>query len=165
MSDEIVPMRRDPDQKFCHACGRALHMSARTCPSCGAEQSQLPQLVPTVAQAPASVSGPLGPQKYCEACGSAIHAAAAACPRCGAPQLSAVVNGANQKSKTTAVVLALLLGGIGVHKFYLGRPVMGIVYLVFFWTWIPAVIALIEGIWWATMNDTTFQDRVRIGRL
>ena len=164
MSVETVPMKRDPDQKFCHACGRALHISARNCPSCGAEQSQLPQLVPTVAQAPAGVLAALGPQKHCEACGSVIHAAAAACPRCGAPQLSAV-NGVNQKNKTNAVVFALLLGGLGVHKFYLGRPVMGIVYLVFFWTFIPAVIALIEGIWYATMNETTFQERVQMGRL
>ena len=32
-----------------------------------------------------------------------------------------------QKNPTTAVLLALFLGGIGVHKFYLGQTGMGIV--------------------------------------
>ena len=45
---------------------------------------------------------------------------------------------------------ALLVGGIGVHKFYAGRVGLGIVYLLFCWTFIPALIALIEGIVAAT---------------
>lgn len=48
------------------------------------------------------------------------------------------------KSKTTAAVLALLLGGLGVHKFYLGRAGQGFLYLVFCWTFIPALVALID---------------------
>jgi TM2 domain-containing membrane protein YozV len=75
------------------------------------------------------------------------------------------VNAATQKNKNTAVILALFLGGLGIHKFYLGRPVMGIVYLVFCWTFVPAAIAFIEGIWYATMSDALFQERVRVVRL
>lgn len=45
-----------------------------------------------------------------------------------------------------AIVLALLLGWIGIHKFYLGKVVQGIVYLLFSWTGIPGIIALFEGI-------------------
>ncbi len=72
---------------------------------------------------------------------------------------------AAEKNKTVAVLLALLLGGIGAHKFYLGRPVMGVVYLIFFWTLIPGLVALIEGIWYATLDDATFQLRSRAGTL
>ena len=43
-------------------------------------------------------------------------------------------------------ILAILLGGFGVHKFYAGKVGMGILYLLFCWTCIPAVIGLIEGI-------------------
>lgn len=50
------------------------------------------------------------------------------------------------KSKVAAGILAILLGGIGVHKFYLGKVGMGILYLCFCWTGIPAVLGLIEGI-------------------
>lgn len=48
------------------------------------------------------------------------------------------------KSKVTAAVLALFLGGFGAHKFYLGRTTAGVLYLIFFWSFIPAFIACID---------------------
>lgn len=60
------------------------------------------------------------------------------------------------KSKTTAGVLAILIGGIGAHKFYLGKTGMGILYLIFCWTYIPAVIGFIEGIIYLTKSDAAF---------
>ncbi len=51
---------------------------------------------------------------------------------------------AQRKNPTTAVVLALLLGGLGVHKFYLEQTGMGILYLLFSWTGIPGIVAFIE---------------------
>lgn len=48
------------------------------------------------------------------------------------------------KSKTVAVLLALFLGGLGVHKFYLGRTTAGVLSLVFCWTFIPALVALVD---------------------
>jgi TM2 domain-containing membrane protein YozV len=44
------------------------------------------------------------------------------------------------KSKTTAGLLAIFLGGLGFHKFYLGQTGRGILYLVFCRTWIPSII-------------------------
>ncbi len=49
-----------------------------------------------------------------------------------------------KKNPTTAVLLALFLGGVGAHKFYLGQTGLGIVYLLFCWTTIPGWISLIE---------------------
>ena len=49
-------------------------------------------------------------------------------------------------NKTTYVLLALFLGGLGVHEFYAGKTGLGILYLLFCWTFIPAIIALIEAI-------------------
>lgn len=60
------------------------------------------------------------------------------------------------KDKTTAGVLALVLGGIGAHKFYLGRTGQGLLYLIFFWTFIPALVAFIEAITYFTMNEASF---------
>ncbi|MBE4907241.1 TM2 domain-containing protein [Bacillus luteolus] len=60
------------------------------------------------------------------------------------------------KSRVTAGVLAILLGGIGIHKFYLGKSGLGILYLVFCWTYIPAIIGLIEGIAYLLSNDESF---------
>lgn len=69
------------------------------------------------------------------------------------------------KSKVAAGVLAILLGGIGAHKFYLGRIGQGLLYLVFFWTFIPALIGLIEGIIYLTMSDDSFNARYNIGQV
>ena len=49
-----------------------------------------------------------------------------------------------KKSTTVAVLLAFFLGGFGAHRFYLNKVVSGIIYALFFWTFIPAIIALIE---------------------
>jgi TM2 domain-containing membrane protein YozV len=47
-------------------------------------------------------------------------------------------------------------GGLGIHKFYLGRIGQGIIYLLFCWTFIPMLIGLIEGIVYLTMTDDKF---------
>lgn len=60
------------------------------------------------------------------------------------------------KSKTTTALLAFFLGGVGAHKFYLGRIGQGIIYLLFCWTYIPAILGIIEGIIIANMDDDKF---------
>lgn len=49
-------------------------------------------------------------------------------------------------NKVAYCLFAIFLGGLGIHKFYSGKVGMGIVYILFCWTFIPAVIGLIEGI-------------------
>ena len=44
------------------------------------------------------------------------------------------------------IVLALCLGGLGVHKIYEKMPFKFIVYLVFSFTFIPVVISFFEAI-------------------
>jgi TM2 domain-containing membrane protein YozV len=60
------------------------------------------------------------------------------------------------KNKLTAALLAFFLGGFGVHQFYLGKGSKGIMYLLFFWTFIPALIALIDFIILLTMSENDF---------
>jgi len=64
-----------------------------------------------------------------------------------------------QKDRMTAGLLALFLGNIGVHKFYLNQGGMGVLYLLFSWTFIPGLIALVEGIQYLTMSDQDFHQR------
>lgn len=45
--------------------------------------------------------------------------------------------------KSKAILIAIFFGGIGIHKFYLGEDGKGIAYLLFFWTGIPAILAII----------------------
>lgn len=64
-------------------------------------------------------------EKFCSDCGAVIKARAEICPKCGvrqaAPPNSLLATAPNGKSKLAAALFALLLGGFGVHKFYLGR--------------------------------------------
>ena len=50
----------------------------------------------------------------------------------------------NYKTKNAALLWCFFLGGIGAHHFYLGNTVRGLLYLVFVWTYIPMVLALID---------------------
>jgi TM2 domain-containing membrane protein YozV len=49
-----------------------------------------------------------------------------------------------RKNPTTGVLLALFLGGIGAHHFYMGSIGLGVLYLVFCWTFIPGIVAFVE---------------------
>ncbi len=48
--------------------------------------------------------------------------------------------------KVAYCVLAIFLGGLGVHKFYAGKSGAGVAMILFCWTGIPSVIGLIDGI-------------------
>lgn len=61
------------------------------------------------------------------------------------------------KSKIAAGILAILFGGIGIHKFYLGKIGAGILCLFFAFTGIPAIIGVIEGIVYLCSSDESFQ--------
>jgi TM2 domain-containing membrane protein YozV len=92
--------------------------------------------------------------KFCYACGEKIDARAEICIKCGVRQKNPPVLG--KKNRVAAILLAFFLGGIGVHKFYLGRIGWGIIYLLFCWTLIPAFIAFIEFIIYICMSDEQF---------
>lgn len=99
-------------------------------------------------------------QKYCADCGAVISSKAEICPKCGVRQTAPISYGTQTtpsgKNKLAAALFAILLGGLGVHKFYLGRVGWGVLYIVFFWTFIPAILGLIEGIIYLTMSDEAF---------
>lgn len=155
-----IPFDEHVQAEFCATCGAALEPSGRFCSQCG---SRLQELSPEFQSDPAP--NPLPPAEaanlpegfvFCRGCRHSIHHSAQTCPRCGAVQF-AVTQASTGKDRMTAAILALLLGGIGVHKFYLGRPVQGVFYFLFFWLLIPTFIALIEGIVFLSMSDDCFQ--------
>lgn len=69
------------------------------------------------------------------------------------------------KDRKIAVGLALL-GSVtplaGVHKFYIGQPVWGVVYLLLWSTPIPQVACAIEAVWYLLQDFDTFQERFGI---
>ncbi|WP_334177048.1 NINE protein [Pseudoxanthobacter sp.] len=93
-------------------------------------------------------------QKYCVACGHPLHISARTCPNCGAVQ-----PGLSSRNKLAAALLAFFLGGFGIHRFYLGRPVSGFFYLLFCWTVIPAILGFIEAILLLMMSEERFAQK------
>lgn len=86
---------------------------------------------------------------YCVKCGTVIRIGQTKCPKCFTP-----VTEFSSKSKVTAGFLAFFLGGLGVHRLYLGQW-WGLVYLFFYWTLIPSIVSLIEAIvFWSTSQKT-----------
>ncbi|QPV61370.1 NINE protein [Halosimplex litoreum] len=105
--------------------------------------------------ASSSASGQKGPdEKYCAECGAVINEKAEICPECGVRQ-PGMESGNDER--IVAALLAILLGSFGAHKFYLGNTKLGIVYLCFFWTGIPGIIGIVEGVIYLTKNDDEFR--------
>jgi TM2 domain-containing membrane protein YozV len=78
----------------------------------------------------------------------------------GYARSSATLHGKGRgKNKVSAALLAFALGGIGVHKFYLGGWFWGLLYLCFCWTFIPVIIATVEGIVFLTMSEEAFNEK------
>jgi hypothetical protein len=94
------------------------------------------------------------PSKYCFECGEVIRAKAEICPHCGVRQPGSGYSG--RRSRITAALFAIFLGSLGVHKFYLGKPGWGVLYVLFCWTLIPGLIGLVEGIAYISMTDDAF---------
>lgn len=96
---------------------------------------------------------------FCRGCGKEIHETAVACPHCGCQQVAAV----NLKSQSVATLLAAFVGGFGIHRFYLRSPVTGIFYILFCWTGIPSLIALIETFVYAFMSQESWARKYNNG--
>jgi len=96
-------------------------------------------------------------RKACDACGEQIHVRAEICPKCGVRQRNPV-------SKTALLLLTFFLGGIGGHKFYLGKYWQGALYLLFFWTYIPGLAALVEFIVYAFTSEERLNEKYTAAR-
>lgn len=104
----------------------------------------------------------------CPECSNQVSDQATSCPKCGCPIKSGVsisVPVQKTKNRSAAILLALLLGGLGIHKFYVEKPGAGLVYLLFCWTFIPIILGFIEAIQYLCMNEETFQKKYREKKL
>lgn len=78
-----------------------------------------------------------------------------------------------QKNKLAAGLLAILLGALGIHKFYLGMTNQGIIMLVVslagsllcgLGPLVMSIIALVEGIIYLTKSDEEFYETYEVGK-
>jgi TM2 domain-containing membrane protein YozV len=135
---------------FCTQCGTSMSSGAATCTACGF----------------AMYAG----RNNCWNCGTHTAAGQAVCTSCGA----AVVGGnvaKGSKSKIAAGLLAIFLGGFGIHKFYLGYTTPAVIMLVagvigFCGSFLllplllliaTSIVGFIEGIIYLTKSDAEFE--------
>lgn len=136
---------------YCGNCGANVAPNAVACLGCGFR--------------------PNSERKFCRSCGAGAQLGQEICLRCGVALRRSNSSG-DEKSKLAAGLLAIFLGGLGIHKFYLGYSTPGVILLavtvggfclsfvliglLFFW--VPGVIGLIEGIIYLTKSDDDFRE-------
>lgn len=97
---------------FCTRCGHDMAEGTAFCPNCGASSAGTPQ--PDAAQPPPAYGQP---------------PAYTPPPAYGAP---AVAYDPTLRSKLVAGLLGIFVGGLGVHRFYLGYTAIGVAQLALF---------------------------------
>jgi TM2 domain-containing membrane protein YozV len=90
---------------YCKNCGKEVADNAFVCVNCGV-------LIKEGA-------------RFCQVCGAESNPNALFCIKCGARLGSQLL-----RSKIVAGVLGIVLGGFGVHRFYLGYTGIGIIQLI-----------------------------------
>ncbi|WP_246814680.1 TM2 domain-containing protein [Ferrimonas balearica] len=100
-------------------------------------------------------------QTTCSQCRSDISLNQAICEHCYAAQGLEALAGMdpNWRSQRLARRLSLWLGSFGAHKFYLGEPLRGSLYLLFCWTLVPTVLAIRDSVHLARMAPAQFYRR------
>src|SRR5512139_1994939 len=130
---------------FCRNCGENVNEKAIACPKCG---------VP-----------PMAENKFCNNCGKPTQPNQVICTQCGVG-LAGRGSAAGSKSKVAAGLLGIFLGGLGIHKFYLGYSKEGLIMLgvcivgsFVFWLGpiVTSIIGFIEGIIYLTKSDEQFE--------
>lgn len=99
--------------------------------------------------------------KFCSNCGKELKENQDVCLNCGVSVKRNNNNNTNGKSKIAAGLLGILLGGFGVHNFYLGYTGKAVAQLLisvlscFTLSFISAIWGLIEGIMILTGSIST----------
>lgn len=121
----------------CKECGQTISDAAKTCPHCGA---------------------PVIKDVYCSKCGRKVPENIMYCPDCGAPISSATGYQFKKNDKTLTGILAIVLGGLGIHYFYLGKNTAGILTIIItFFCFIWWIVMIIQGIMMLTMSEEDFR--------
>ena len=144
-----------------------------------AEPAPGPASEPEVVVAEATVAEPLAPPTHVAPETAAPEAAPPAtyappppppAPGYAPPPPAPAPTAASAKSKVAAGVFGILLGSLGIHKFYLGYNKEGLIMLLVtlltfgFLAWATSIVGLVEGIIYLTKTDDDFEATYVVGR-
>lgn len=65
-----------------------------------------------------------------------------------------------RNNRREAGIIAIVFGGLGMHKFYIGKYGQGILYVIFCWSFIPFFLGIADGIHYLTENDEQFAEEL-----
>lgn len=114
---------------YCKSCGKMIDDKAVVCVGCGIPVNK--------------------GSNFCHICGERLNLVQQICIKCGSPSIIG-----KSKSRIAAGLLGIFLGAYGVHNFYLGHYVRGIIKIAITAFFILAYIASI--IVFAVLNATQF---------
>lgn len=127
-----------------------------------------PSVSAAVSARPASVARPALETTFCYACGEPSAADLRDCPACGVRQprvprrRGRIVRRGDrpgESNKAVATLLAAVLGGVGAHRFYLGQWKTGLAMLLLCWTFLPALVGVVDALRYLFMSDLEFAER------
>jgi len=99
-------------------------------------------------------------EMFCSTCGEIIKKEAEICPKCGVrqknpPTLISNDPNASEKSRLVAFLLCTFLGGLGIHRFYVGKVTSGIMQILFGWATL-FIWVLVD---WIMILSGSFKDK------
>ena len=63
------------------------------------------------------------------------------------------------KDRIATAIIAFGMGWFGMHKFYIGKWVWGVIYLIFSVTTLPLIISIVEGVLYLLMSGEEFDHK------
>jgi hypothetical protein len=126
---------------YCRTCSQKLPDRTFACTNCGCR--------------------PLFGNRYCMHCGALSLPNAVVCVKCRYGFFGAGVSPAEARrfDKGALCILSLFVGGLGFHKFYTRNWGWGILYILFCWTLVPAIVSFIEFIGYALTPEEALRMR------
>lgn len=117
----------------CYNCGHIVDISTKICPNCGRHEPLRRTFTESFAE---MFDGDDDARKATAAPGTVTI---------------------RKKSKFASLLFCIFLGWMGGHKFYLGRRGAGTIYLLLFWTGLPALISFFEFFFLLFMKQRDFE--------
>lgn len=108
---------------YCKHCGESINPNQAICVKCGVKIGE--------------------GNSFCANCGKTINATADVCLECG---FAVKKSSDTSDNKMMLGLIALLIGGLGIHNFMMGETKKGVVKILLCWTGISSIIALVDAI-------------------